>query len=109
MSTDEKTVIFTFDNERFQASPVLNKISGMLKDLLPVAATENNEVEVPIKHDVTKEDLELLNKFVEVCKEKFGDDLVSHSEDLSHWMSNIVSAYFSGLNYKNFSHKTKRL
>lgn len=93
MANAEKTVIFTFNEEKFKPSPRLNQLSGMLKDLLPVASSENNELEVPIKHEVTKEDLELLNKFIEVCHEKYGNDLVTHADDLSHWMSNIVS-YF---------------
>ncbi|KAI6184786.1 hypothetical protein M3Y97_00633700 [Aphelenchoides bicaudatus] len=85
----DKTVVFTFGEQKVEAHPRLNQISGMLKDLLAVTSSEGDKVEVPIKHEVEKEDLELLNKFVEVCQEKFGDDLVSYAEDLSHWMSNI--------------------
>jgi hypothetical protein len=93
MTSAEKTVIFTFDEQRFRASPCLNQVSGMLKDLLAVASSENNELEVPIKHDVALADLELLNKFMDTCQEKYGEDLISHAEDLSHWMSNIVSCF----------------
>jgi hypothetical protein len=91
MTAAERTVFFKLngDDNKISVSHILNNVSGTLKDLLNVSTDQ--EVVVPIEQEVEKGDIEFLNKFVEESSKIFGDDLEKHSDDLSYWMTKIVS------------------
>lgn len=97
-----KPIIIVYNDQRFSAHPIFNKVSDTLRTMPSFADDDKPEREIPIyNHEITADDINFMNRFIEVCQEKFGEDLLSNANKLSYWMENIVSFFESSACYLN--------